>query len=47
MRILNVILASAVLLATVVDAKMGFGLWGCPKRNTVAVPYNSNLNNKI
>ena len=44
MRVLNVILASALLLATVVDAKMGFGLWGCPKRNTVSVPYDPSMN---
>ena len=47
MRVLNVLLASAILLATVVDAKMGFGLWGCPKRNTVSVPYDERMNTTV
>ena len=44
MRVLSVLLAALVLLTSIVDAKMGLGLWGCPKRNTVAVPYDANLN---
>jgi hypothetical protein len=47
MRILSLLIASAVLLVTVADAKMGYGLWGCPKRNTVALPYDNALNTMI
>ncbi len=39
----SILLLGAILLATAVDAKIGLSLWGCPKRNLVAVPWESSM----